>query len=66
MESFDLIDAGMKGDLVPTLRAWKDEGLSLRAMTKRLADQGFVVSHETVRRWFRDRDLTDDLAEAAS
>jgi hypothetical protein len=54
MASFDLIDTAMKGELVPVLLDLRSEGLSHDAIAHWLAEQGFIVSREMVRRWFRD------------
>lgn len=56
MASFDLIDTAMKGELVPSLEEWRKEGLSQDAMARRLSEQGFSVSRETIRRWFLELD----------
>jgi hypothetical protein len=63
LPSFDLIDVAIEGGLARQLRAWQGEGLSHEVMARRLSEQGFVVSRETVRRWFLR--LAED-AEVAS
>lgn len=56
MASFDLINTGMNGELAQRLRAWRDEGLTYDTISRRLDDEGYVVSREMVRRWVLDLD----------
>lgn len=51
MASFDLVDTALDGGLAERLKAMREEGLTLDAISRRFDDEGFKVSRETVRRW---------------
>jgi len=52
--SYDMIDEQMDGMLGAFLIEARERGVTIDAITRTLADAGFDVSRETVRRWLRD------------
>lgn len=54
--SFDLINRAMGGDLPHYLESLRTQGLSQDRVARTLEDAGWLVSRETVRRWYKDLD----------
>lgn len=54
--AFDLINTGMNGELAQRLRTWREEGFTYDTISRRLGDEGYVVSRDMIRRWFLDID----------
>ena len=52
---YNWADERLKGQLRPTLLAWRDQGLTLDQIARRLDDDHDLgISRETVRRWLKD------------
>ncbi len=47
-------DVLLDGQLDPTLKGWKAEGLTVDQITRELHDRDIEVSRETVRRWVNE------------
>lgn len=63
-DSYELVDGALEGGLESRLRELRESGKSLDAIAAHFTAQGFGISRETVRRWFKRIDAERTEASA--
>lgn len=61
-DAFDLVNSAFEGGLKARLTDLRGQGMSIEAITRQFADDGYPVSRETIRRWLKRVDLPAKVA----